>query len=109
MIAAATGTAGAKTSDAAKAKAWAKAHYKSKVVKVVGYHKVPMNRGGVVYIEKIKTKAKGGKVGKTSDGKTVRYPKRVKRGKRITMYLVYSPYSNSPDDVVAVVACGKFK
>lgn len=100
--------ASAKTSDLAKAKAWASAHYKGKVVKVVDFGKLPKNRIGVVYIVKLKTVSKGGHKGKVKGTKyTVGYPKKVKRGKKVNMYLIYNPKTNASDDVIAVVACGK--
>lgn len=87
------------------AKEWAKAHYPNKVVKVVGYGKVPKNRKGKVYIERIPTTSKGGYIGKTKDGYTVRYAKRVRKGKREICYSVYNPNNNYSDDVVCFVSC----
>ena len=101
--------ANAGTSDLAKAKNWAKSHY-SEPIKVVSQGKVPTNRKGTVYIETLKTKSKGGYKGYTiSGGYSVRYPSKVKKGKKVTMYLVYNPKNNSCDDIVAVVCLGKVK
>jgi hypothetical protein len=101
--------ANAGTNDLSKAKNWAKSHY-SEPIKVVSQGKVPTNRKGTVYIETLKTKSKGGYKGYTiSGGYSVRYPSKVKKGKKVTMYLVYNPKNNSCDDIVAVVCLGKVK
>lgn len=34
------------------------------------------------------------------------YNKKVKKGKIVTQYSIYSPYSNEPDDIVAVIDNG---
>jgi hypothetical protein len=101
--------ANAGTNDLSKAKNWAKSHY-SEPIKVVSQGKVPTNRKGTVYIETLKTKSKGGYKGYTiSGGYSVRYPSKVKKGKKVTMYLIYNPKNNSCDDIVAVVCLGKVK
>ena len=98
----------AKGNDLAKAKAWSKVHYKGKIVKVVDFGKVPKDRAGKVYIEKLNTISKGGHSGRVKGTKyVVGYPKKVKKGKRVKMYLVYNPNTNYCDDVVAVAACGR--
>lgn len=98
--------ASAKASDLAKAKAWANAHYKGKVVKVADFGHVPECSKRVVYIAKVKTISRGGKVGKIKGTKyKVRYPKKVKKGKAINVYWVYSPHGCG--EVVAIVCCGK--
>lgn len=107
-LTATTGAASAKTSDLAKAKAWSKAHYKGKIVKVVDFGKLPKDRKGIVYIVKVKTVSKGGHNGKVKGTRyVVGYPKKVKKGKKVNVYLVYNPYTNNCDDVVAFIACGK--
>ena len=96
-------------SDKTLAKNWAKSHY-NKPIKVVKTNKVPKKRKGTVYIEKVKTKSKGGYKGYTIKGKhSVKYPKKVKKGKKVTMYFIYNPYTNYCDDIVAVVCLGKVK
>jgi hypothetical protein len=101
--------ANAGTSDLVKAKSWAKSHY-TEPIKVVSQDKVPTNRVGTVYIETLKTKSKGGYKGYTiKGGYSVKYPKKVKKGKKVTMYLIYSPYTNSYDAIDAVVCLGKVK
>lgn len=50
----------------------------------------------------------GGHNGRVKGTKyVVGYPKKVKKGKRVKMYLVYNPNTNYCDDVVAVAACGR--
>jgi uncharacterized protein YcnI len=96
-------------SDLSLAKSWAKSHYNT-TIKVVNEYKVPSNRNGICYIEKVQTKSKGGYNGRTIKGNySVKYPKKVKKGKKVTIYLVYNPNSNYNDDVVAMVCLGKVK
>ncbi len=96
----------AKTSDLTKAKTWACSHYKGKVVRVVDFGKVPECSKGTVYIAKVKTVSKGGKVGKIKGTKyKVRYPKKVRKGKKVNVYWIYSPYGNG--EIAAIICCGK--
>lgn len=102
-----TGAASAKASDKQIAKNWSKAHY-SEPVKVVNEFKVPTKRKGTTYIEKVRTVSDGGKKGHTVKGKyVVKYPEKVKKGKKVTMYFIWNPKNNACDDVVAVVCLGK--
>lgn len=104
-----TGAASAKTSDLQLAKNWAKAHY-SEPIKVVSEFKIPTKRKGTTYIEKVRTVSDGGKKGHTVTGKYfVKYPKKVKKGKKVTVYFVYNPKNNACDDIVAMVCLGKVK
>ena len=83
---------------------YCKSYCKSYNVKVVDYNKVPVNRvNGNVYIEKVVTKSIGKKHGKTKDGYKVKYSKKVKKGKKVTMYFVYNPTNNNIDDIICVV------
>ena len=96
-------------SDLSLAKSWVKSHY-SEPIKVVSCGKVPSNRIGTVYIETLKTKSKGGTKGVViGTNWCVKYPKKVKKGKKVTVYFVYNPYNNACDDVVAMVCLGKIK
>ena len=96
-------------SDLSLAKSWAKSHYNT-TIKVVNEYKVPSNRNGICYIEKVQTKSKGGYNGCTIKGNySLKYPKKVKKGKKITVYLIYNPNSNYSDDIVAMVCLGKVK
>ena len=66
----------------------------------------------IVYVEKCKSISTG-KIDKGNNrcyGKLVSnsyyrtwYSKKVKKGKKVTQYFIYNPYSNYDDDVVAVV------
>ena len=74
-------------SDKAIAKEWAKAH------------------GGNFKIKKLITISKGGKKGKVKGTSyIVKYPKKVKKGKRVTCYMI-----EKNGEVYAMVACGKVK
>jgi hypothetical protein len=78
------------------------------VVKVVD--KVPNDRHGKVYIERIATRSDGGRDGHTiKGGYYVKYAKKVKKGKRVICYAVYNPANNRSDDVVCFVSCHKVK
>ena len=82
-----TGTASAKTNDLQLAKNWAK------------------NHGGGYTIEKVITVSKGGAKGKVQGTKyVVRYPKKVKKGKKVTCYMI-----EKNGDVKAMVCLGKVK
>lgn len=60
-------------------------------------------KGG--HIEKVNTTAKGGYKGKVNGTKyTVRYPKKVKKGKKVTVYMV-----EKKGDVKAMICLGKVK
>ena len=87
------------------AKAYAKKHYKGYKIKVVKCDKVPKKRTGkkTVYIEKVKTISKGGKIGRIDGTKyCVRYSKKVPKGKVEICYCVYNPHTNYIDDCVFV-------
>ena len=75
------------TSDKQLATEWANAH------------------GGGYTIEKVVTVAKGGKVGKVKGTRyTVKYPRKVKKGKTVTVYMV-----EKNGEVYAMVCLGKVK
>ena len=97
-------------SDLKLAKQWAKARY-DEPIKIVKEHKVPAKRKGTVYIEKVVTKSVGGYKGRTT-GKhkySVRYPKKVKKGKKVTVYFIWNPKNNACDDIVAMICLGIVK
>lgn len=57
------------------------------------------------HIEKVITKAQGGKKGKVCGTRyTVKYPKKVKKGKKVTVYMI-----EKGGDVKAMVCMGKVK
>ena len=63
------------------------------------------SHGGGYTITKVITVSKGGKTGQVKDTKwTVKYPKKVKKGKKVTVYMV-----EKNGDVYAMVCCGKVK
>lgn len=66
-------------------------------------------RKHIVYVGIVKSKSLGGKYGKTSKGCTVRYNKKVKKGKTVKSFLVYNPESTGYDDIVAVIDNGKIR
>ena len=107
-----TAPASAATTDKGLVKSYCAKHYKGFSVKYVKEGaKVLDHRKGkkAVYIEAVKTKAKGGKIGKTKDGYTVKYNKKAKKGKKITVYMIYSPKTNAPDAVEAIVTQKKIR
>ena len=72
-------------------------------IKVVTH--VPQNRndGQHVYIEKVSTVAKGGYWGSTKKGYSIKYNKKVKKGRKIIVYLIYNPSNNASDDIICKV------
>ncbi len=56
----------------------------------------------VVYVEKFVSYSKG-KYGYSKKGEYIKYNKKVKKGKKVTSYIIYNPYTNYCDDVVAVI------
>lgn len=63
------------------------------------------NHGGGYTITKVITISKGGKKGNVKGTKwNVKYPKKVKKGKKVTCYMV-----EKNGDVCAMVCCGKVK
>lgn len=104
-----TSATSAKTSDLQLAKKWARLHY-NVPIKIVNEFKIPPKRKGIIYIEKVCTVSDGSKKGHTIKRKCrVKYPKKVKKGKKVTMYFVWNPNNNICDDVVAVVCLGIVK
>ena len=87
LLAGATSPAFGASSDYELAKAWANKHCKGAT------------------IEKVNTTAKGGYKGKVNGTKyTVRYPKKVKKGRKVAVYMV-----EKKGDVKAMVCLGKVK
>ena len=93
------------------AKAFTKANYPKCKVVFIGqvdtkkeWKRITHRKGkNIVYIEKCISKSKG-KYGRTIKGKHyIRYNKKVNKGKKVTSYLIWNPYNNYSDDVVAVV------
>jgi len=90
--------------------AYAKANYPKCKIRFItlnkkGWKKILHRKGkGIVYIEKCTTISNGKGGGFTKKGHYyVAYNKKVKKGKKVTSYFVYNPYTNYCDDVVAAV------
>ena len=87
MLTMATCTTYATTSDYELARQWVK------------------NHSGKYTITKVITVSKGGKKGNVKGTKwTVKYPKKIKKGKRVVCYMI-----EKKGDVCAMVCCGKVK
>lgn len=63
---------------------------------------------GKVYVE-IFTSYSDGNNGWSEEGYYVAYNTNVEKGKKVTSYFIYNPYTNYYDDVVAVVDNGKIR
>lgn len=91
------------------AKAYAKANYpKCKVVFVKENSKKILKRKGkkTVYIEKVVSKSSGANYGYTIKGHYyIKYNRKIEKGKKVTSYCLWNPYTNYCDDVVAVADC----
>ena len=66
-------------------------------------HRVGKN---YIPVEKIYSYSAGKKYGYTSEGEYVAYNKKVKKGRRVTTYIVYNPENNNWDDAIAVIDNG---
>lgn len=111
-LTATTAPASAATTDKGLVKAYCQKKYTDYRVKYVkAGAKILKHRKGkkTVFVEIVKTTAKGGKTGKTKDGYTIKYNKKAKKGQKITVYLIYNPKNNAPDDVKAVVTQKKIR
>lgn len=94
-----------KTTNWGLVKSYCEKHYPNyKVVKVPFDDKRLTHRAGkkVVYVEKVTSKSKG-KYGLIKNKYYIRYNKKVKKGKKVTSYIIYNPKNNAIDDAVAVV------
>lgn len=95
----------ANTTDLNNAKAWINSHYSMHTVKVVNRGQVG-NDSNTIYIERVKTKAISKSKGKVIGTRyTVKYPKKVKKGKKITVYMIY----DENFEITAMVCLGKVK
>ena len=99
----------AATTDKGLVKAYCMKHYKKAPKYVKEGSRAIRNHKGKMIVEVVKSKSLGGKWGKTKDGYKIRYNKKVKKGKKVTSYLIYSPRNNAPDGIVAVVDNKKIK
>lgn len=91
--------------------AFAKANYPKCKIKFItlsnekNWKKILKRKGkNIVYIEKCITKSSGKNYGYTIKGHYyVAYNKKVPKGKKVTSYFIWNPYTNYCDDVVAAV------
>ena len=91
--------------------AYAKATYPKCKIKFItltndkNWKKVLKRKGkNIVYIEKCISKSSGKDYGYTIKGHYhIGYNKKVKKNKKVISYLIWNPYTNACDDVVAVV------
>lgn len=95
----------ANTTDLNNAKTWVYSHYSMHEVKVVNRGNIG-NDNNVIYIERVKTKAISKTKGRVIGTRyIVKYPKKVKKGKRYTVYMVYDENC----EITAMVCLGKIK
>lgn len=95
----------ANTTDLNNAKTWTYSHYSTHTVKVVNRGNVG-NENNTIYIERVKTRAISKTKGKVVGTKyMVKYPKKVKKGKKITVYMIY----DDNFEITAMVCLGKVK
>ena len=60
----------------------------------------------IIYVEILHSRADGVKGGWTKEGWYIAYNTKVEKGTIVKSYLIYNPYSNYCDDIVAVVDNG---
>lgn len=101
----------AKTTNKGLIKEYCKEHYPDLKIKYItfdddtSWDKILHRKGkNVVYVEKCISKSSGKKCGYTVIGHYyTAYNKKVKKGKKVTSYFIWNPYTNYCDDVVAAV------
>ena len=114
--AAGTASGTVKKSDKAIVREYARKHFPGYEIRIRPAEKLTdqelESRAGrrVVYVEYLKTVSRGryGKVIKRGPfyGRRVNYAKREKRGRKVTVYLIYNPRTAATDDVLAIVNSG---
>ena len=57
-------------------------------------------------VQVVESTSYGGRYGEDPQGYVIAYNVDVPQGNQVTSYIVYSPYSQEPDDVVAVIDNG---
>jgi len=101
-----------KITDKQLAKRWCAKHYPKCKVKFVkeGDQRINIRKGKrIVYVEVVKSKSRGKRHGTTSLGYCIGYNIKVSKGKRITSYVIWNPYTDYCDDVVVVVDNGRIR
>lgn len=76
---------------------------KYKYIKNPNRYTITHRKNKKVIVEIVKSVSRGGRYGRTTDGYTIKYNKRVKKGRKVTSYFIWNPNNNYDDDVVAVV------
>ena len=66
------------------------------------------NRKGTALVEVVRSRSEGRR-GRLADGTLIKYNKKVKKGKRVTSYLIWNPRNDFDDDIAAVVDNGKVR
>ena len=94
------------------AKRWCRKHYPKCKIKFVkeGDQRINIRKGKrIVYVEVVKSRSRGGRHGTTSLGYCIGYNIKVSKGKQVTDYVIWNPYTDYCDDVVAVVDNGRIR
>lgn len=95
----------ANTTDLNNAKTWVYSHYSMHDIKVVNRGKIGSD-DNVIYIERVNTKAISKTKGRVIGTRyIVKYPKKVKKGKNYTVYMIY----DTDLEITAMASCGKIK
>lgn len=95
-----------KVTDKYLAKRWCAKHYPKCRVKFVreGDQRINIRKGKrIVYVEVVKSKSRGKRHGTTKLGYVIGYNINVHKEKSVTSYVIWNPYTDYCDDVVAVV------
>lgn len=98
-----------KITDKQIAKRWCAKHYPKCKVKFVkeGDQRINIRKGKrIVYVEVVKSRSRGKRHGTTKLGYVIGYNINVHKGKSVTSYVIWNPYTDYCDDVVAVVDNG---
>lgn len=88
------------------AKRWCRKHYPKCRVKFVkeGDQRINTRKGKrIVYVEVVKSRSRGNRHGTTTLGYVIGYNMKISKGKQVTDYVIWNPYTDYCDDVVAVV------
>lgn len=94
------------------AKRWCAKHYPKCKVKFVkeGDQRINIRKGKrIVYVEVVKSRSRGKRHGTTKLGYVIGYNINVHKGKSVTSYVIWNPYTDYCDDVVAVVDNGRIR
>lgn len=101
-----------KVTDKYLTKRWCAKRYPKCKVKFVkeGDQRINIRKGKrIVYVEVVKSRSRGKRHGTTKLGYVIGYNINVHKGKSITSYVIWNPYTDYCDDVVAVVDNGRIR